>query len=296
MNNRSSFRLLCLALTAVLGAACAIDAQSYTAEGSFDRTLQAPGPVELDVRTGSGSIEVRTGPQGTVRVIGRIRARDGGSQLSARERVRRLEAEPPINQTGNTIRIGEIQEPALGDNTTISYEITVPIDSRVRSRSGSGSHLVEGVRGPVDSTAGLGDIRIGQAGGGVRVSTGSGDIEVHLAQTSQGEIDVVAGSGDITLTGAYGPLRLRASSGDIAVAGQPAGKWELATSSGDATVRLPANASFDLDARSSSGDIETSHPVTVQGGVLGRRRLHGQVRGGGARLEVTTSSGSIRIE
>ena len=295
MNTRSSFRLACLALTALLGAACAIDAQTYTAEGTFDRTLPVSGPVELDVTTTSGNIQVRTGAQATVRVIGRIRARDSGGQLSAGERVRRLEAEPPLTQTGNIIRIGEIQEPALRDNTTISYEITVPIDTRVRSRSRSGDHLLEGVRGPVDSTAQSGDIRVGQTGGDVHVSTSSGDIEVQVAQAAQGEVDVVASSGDITITGAHGPLHTRASSGDIVVDGQPAGKWELAASSGDVTVRLPANASFDLDARSSSGGIESNHPVTVNGR-LGRRRLQGQVRGGGARLDVTTSSGSIRIE
>jgi DUF4097 and DUF4098 domain-containing protein YvlB len=330
MNRRSSFRLSCLAVMVMLGAAGPIDAQTLTAEGSFDRTLRVSGPVELDIKTGSGGIQVRTGPDASVRVIGRIRARDSWNGLSAAERVKRLETDPPIDQVGNTIRIGDVKEPALRDNATISYEITVPNDTRVRSRSGSGSQALDGVRGPVDATAGSGDIRIGQTGGEVHVSTGSGDIElervngaltaragsgsiralavagpinvrtssgrIYVAQTSGGEVDVVASSGDITVTGAGAPLRIHASSGDIVVDGQPTGRWELGTSSGDVTLRLPANASFDFDARSNSGDIRSNHPVTVVSGNLARRRLQGQVRGGGARVDVTTSSGSIRVE
>ena len=31
-------------------------------EGSFEKTLKVSGPVNLDVETGSGDIEIRTGP------------------------------------------------------------------------------------------------------------------------------------------------------------------------------------------------------------------------------------------
>jgi DUF4097 and DUF4098 domain-containing protein YvlB len=323
-----SFGIACLAVMVVLETACAIDAQTYTAEGSFDRTLQVSGPVELEVRTGSGDIQVRTGPGAAVRVVGHIRVRTLSTGLSADEQVKRVQGDPPVVQTGNTIRVSQVQAPVLRDNISISYEITVPIDTRVRSRSGSGNHLVDGVRGPVEATAGSGNIRIGRAGGTVHVSTGSGDIdlqrvdgalvasagsgsiralavagaitahtgsgEVDVVQTAGGEVDLSAGSGDIRLAGAQGPLRIHASSGNIAVDGRPAGRWELETSSGDVTVRLPADVSFDLDARSSSGRIDSRHPVAVTG--TARRQLQGQVRGGGAPLHVTTASGSIRIQ
>ena len=43
------------------------------AEGSFDRTLHVTGPVDLEVTTGSGGIQVRAGDGNQVRVHGRIR-------------------------------------------------------------------------------------------------------------------------------------------------------------------------------------------------------------------------------
>jgi DUF4097 and DUF4098 domain-containing protein YvlB len=55
------------------------------------------------------------------------------------------------------------------------------------------------------------------------------------------------------------------------------------------------DAAFELDAETSSGSINSAHPVTVVG-TLSKRRMRGTVRGGGFRLAVSTSSGSIRVE
>ncbi len=43
------------------------------AEGSFERTVKVTGPVELDVTTGSGNIDVRTGDASSVHVRATIR-------------------------------------------------------------------------------------------------------------------------------------------------------------------------------------------------------------------------------
>src|SRR5215468_7178692 len=81
-----------------------------TVEGSFDRTLNvSSGNVDLDVRTGAGSITVRSGGGNTVSIHAKIQARDNwlwNSGLSVEEKVKKLQANPPIEQNGNTIRIG----------------------------------------------------------------------------------------------------------------------------------------------------------------------------------------------
>jgi DUF4097 and DUF4098 domain-containing protein YvlB len=71
--------------------------------------------------------------------------------------------------------------------------------------------------------------------------------------------------------------------------------WNLRTSSGSVHVSLPSEAAFTIEARASSGSIEVNHPMMVQGSI-GRREVRGTVRGGGALLAVSTSSGSIRID
>jgi DUF4097 and DUF4098 domain-containing protein YvlB len=67
------------------------------------------------------------------------------------------------------------------------------------------------------------------------------------------------------------------------------------TGSGSVRLRLPQNASFDLDAHTGSGSINLNHPVTVQGSTS-KKDIHGKVGGGGVPVEVQTGSGSIEIE
>src|SRR5207244_11815549 len=70
--------------------------------------------------------------------------------------------------------------------------------------------------------------------------------------------------------------------------------WIVHTGSGGVHLRLPNDAAFDLNARTSSGSISLEHPVTVQG-TLGRKEIRGKVRGGGVQIEVQTGSGNIEI-
>jgi hypothetical protein len=95
-------------------------AASAAARGEFQRTLQVNGNVDLQVETGSGSITVHQGSASEVRVSGHIQATEwfGGN---AQERIKRLESNPPIQQSGNDIRIGHIDDPELKHNISISY-------------------------------------------------------------------------------------------------------------------------------------------------------------------------------
>jgi hypothetical protein len=318
----------CLGVAALAGSGCALDAHSVSAEGAFSRTLMVSGPVDLEVQTGSGEIRIETGAPGLVQVRGRVRCWSVWSGLCTDERIRQVEADPPIEQSDNVIRLGARRELWAWDGVSLAFDVTVPPDARVRTRSGSGAQIVGSVRGPVDARAGSGNIRIGPTGGSVRVSTGSGhieldgsegsvfaragsgsiratavkgDVEAHsgsgrvsVTQAAEGRTDVTTGSGKIIVSDAHGSVRLRAASGDVAVDGEPAGSWNVSAASGSVTIRLPAGAAFDLDAHSASGRIDSEHPVTLVGSVS-RRQLRGQVRGGGPRIDVSTASGAIRI-
>lgn len=328
---KHSLRPLAILTLAALAAAGPIPAGAYSAKGSFERTLKVSGPVELEVTTGAGSITVRPGEADSLRVIGTIQARSGwlGSVKNAEEKVRSLEANPPIEQTDNVIRIGHIEDWWLRRNVSISYDLVVPADTRLNSDTGSGDQSIEGLRGPVKADAGSGSIKISNIGGEVRADTGSGDIEldsitgsvyadtgsgeiwargigggfeadtgsggVKLEQVAPGDVKVNTGSGSVELRGVRGSLDVDTGSGEISVAGEPAGHWKLAAGSGSITVRLPAQATFDLYAHTSSGRISTEHPISVQGSI-GRRELRGKVRGGGFLLDLHTGSGNIYIE
>ena len=250
-----------------------VAAQSQRARGTFERTLTVSGPVELSVRTGSGDIQIRTGAADRVQIVGQISAGSSRDGLDPAERVRRVEAAPPITQTGNVIRIGDTNDDPLYRNIGISYELVVPSNTRINSQTGSGNQAIGSVDGPVRAHTGSGSIRIERTGGSLHAQTGSGNIHVDSVG---GEVRAQTGSGSVEVR--------QVARADVSVQ----------TGSGSVTLNLPPDAAYTLDARTGSGSISTSQPLTVQGRVA-RNHLTGTVRGGGNSVQVRTGSGSIDI-
>jgi DUF4097 and DUF4098 domain-containing protein YvlB len=325
-SQRTSLSILAAVILAVL--ACLQPLRAAASEGSFQRTLQVTGPANLDLTTGSGSVTVRTGSSSEVQVTGHIKATNwlGGS---ADDRIKRIESNPPIQQSGNDIRVGHIDDSELMHNISISYDLVVPPETQLHSHTGSGSQNVEGLRKPLEIESGSGTLKIFDIGDAVRAETGSGGIEIDrvkgnvrakagsgtihatdiacafegytgsghitLEQSASGSVRADTGSGGMELRGLHGSLDARAGSGTITAEGNPTGSWSAHTGSGNIHLSLASDAAFDLDAHTSSGSITVRQPVTVQGSI-GRKELRGKVRGGGVVVEVETGSGNIEIQ
>jgi len=278
--------VLALALTGMV-----MQVAAAQREGSFDRTLTVNGPVDLNVETGSGRIEVRTGDTSTVRIHGEIRANDdffAGDE----DRIRQIETNPPISQTGNTIRVSLPTRDHWFRHISISYELVVPAETRLNARTGSGSENVEGIHGPVELDTGSGSVTVAHVDSDVRVRTGSGRIGLDAVN---GKVDAETGSGSIEGSGIRGPINAHTGSGSLRLEQTAAGPLEAHTGSGGVDVRLPSDAAFDLHAHTGSGKVYVNHPITVQGNV-GGHEIDGKVNGGGALVQVTTGSGSVRID
>ncbi len=324
-----SYRLFTLGILVAAVVLC-VSAPARAAEGHFERTLQVSGTVELDVMTGSGTIEVRTGDNSTVRISGTIRSSDSWhDSADAEKKVRYLEANPPIEQHGDVVKVGHIEDESLQHNISISYVVVVPAATRLRSSSGSGDQNVNGLNGPVEASSGSGSLKLANIGDAVRVSTGSGGIAVEgvkgtvhastgsgeilatgvagglhastgsgsitLRQTAPGDVQVNTGSGTVQLEGVHGTVRTSTASGNIRVEGEGDGSWRLSTASGNVSVRLPSQQGFTLHAQTVSGSIHTAREMTVQG-TFGRHELEGKVGGGGFLLDVSTVSGNISVD
>lgn len=272
----SAFRFASLAVCVVALAGCDIvhiAAQSQRAQGSFERTLTVNGPVELSVRTGSGSIQIRTGTADRVQITGRVSTGSSRDGLDPAERVRRVEAAPPIVQSGNIVRIGDTNDDPLYRNVSISYELVIPSNTQINAQTGSGNQAIGSVDGAVRAQTGSGNIRLERAGGSLHAQTGSGNID---ADSVGGEVRAQTGSGSVQVR--------QIVKGDV----------NVQTGSGSVTLSLPADAAYTLDARTGSGSISTAQPLTVQGR-LGRNHLTGTVGGGGNNIRIRTGSGSIDI-
>jgi len=300
---RSSILIALVILTAALTFAS-------TPQGSFEKTFQVSGPVNLEVLTRSGDITVRTGPSGSVFIRGKIYVGDHWLFGQRKSDVSEIEQHPPLRQEGNSIHIDNVNTRDI----SVDYEITVPAETTVRTRSGSGDQTIEGTRGNVDLQSGSGDIKLANLTGEIRLQTGSGNVrareisgsvrggagsgDIEVEETGSGEIDLHTGSGNVVVRGINGALRAEAGSGDITAEGTQTGNWEVRTGSGNVHVRLPNNAAFDADITTSSGTIDVNSPIemTVQGRVQeSRKQIRGKVRGGGPTLSVRTGSGDIQI-
>src|SRR3984957_4616557 len=297
-----------------------------TAEGSFDKTLTVTGPIRVELMNGGGDSRVTTGPAGEVRIHGEIQVH-AWSEKAGQRRVDEVQAGPPVVQDGNVIRIGSS---GSTKEISIDYTITIPADSEIRATTNSGDLEVSGLKGPANFTGGSGDLKISDISGDVQVTGGSGSIDLSQIsgqvgansgsgditldrihddirlQTGSGSIEITdpggkleasTGSGDVTIRGASEDIRIRTSSGDVMVDGNPGASnyWDFHTNSGDVALHVPSDASFRLFARSGSGDIEASIPVTMEG-TSGKHEFQARIGEGKARVEVTSSSGGISLK
>jgi DUF4097 and DUF4098 domain-containing protein YvlB len=300
------------------------------AEGNFDRTLKVSGPADLEISTGSGHINVRTGPGGTVSIHAHVRVSENFLfSENSQAKLQRIIANPPIEQNGNIIKVGRIDDPDLRRNVAIDYDVTVPPETRLVSKTGSGDQKVDGIRGPLVISTGSGTLKVANIGSEVRASTGSGDVDldningavvastgsgritankvagafngttgsgdISVEQTAPGNVTLGTGSGTVTAHNIKGSLSVGTGSGDVRADGELVGDWKVESGSGSVTLQLPGQASFDLYARSSSGRITVdNHELTLQG-TINRREVRGKVHGGGHSVDLRTGSGDILV-
>ena len=298
-------------------------AQTFT----FERTFPATAATELDVTTERGKITVRTGTTADVVVVGRVSVRvawnsPGNAVALARETAN----QPPVEHTGDTVRLYVPTDGRTRRAVTIAYEVLVPAGTRVVTHSESGATKVEGVRGAVSvrtqSSAitlsdlaetrvdtGSGAVSVNGAGplwvttsssrievrgisGDLYVRTGSGRVTASFV--GEGAMDVETGSSAITIDGLDGGLTVSTRSGRVRVSGNPRQPWQVTTGSSAIDAEFSPHAAFTLDARSGSGSVKTENLIVR--GAIDKRRVAGSVGEGGPTVQLTSRSGSIKLK
>lgn len=310
-------------LAAAVGTGCALPA----AQGSFERTLTVGEPLILEVTGGVGRVEVHRGAAEQLHVFGHFSVSPLPWQ-SAERLAEQLEAHPPIWQQGNLVRLGELEGELPTRRLRVDYRIEAPARTELHVELGAGTVVVQQLAGPVRVRGGVGRVELEQVDGDVDVSAGSADVQgrdlsgtvelhgghgdirlehvngavriaggagdVHLIGIA-GNVTVRTGTGDIRVRQAGGDLRLRTGLGDVTVTGAPAAGayWEIRTGLGDVELLLPPSANFEIYAATRSGDLSTELPLAQQ-----QRQPHqlwGRVGSGGARIEIETGHGDIRL-
>src|SRR6266849_6112270 len=130
--------------------------------GAFDRDYNVNGPTRLELTNASGDVDITASADGKVHVRGEVRASGFGFD-NPQKRLDDTLANPPIEQRGDTVRIGK--EMSRMRNVSIAYTIQVPRDTEVSATVASGAQTIRGVRGPVKVRAASGAIRVGKCDG-----------------------------------------------------------------------------------------------------------------------------------
>jgi len=255
------------------------------------QSFDAEGPVEMDLQTGPGRIDVRLVDEPGVHVEVRHDPSAGSpfamgmSNLmswintqfgqAAEEAPVSLPAEAVrqtrIDFTGGRLVVRTPKDMQLR-NVTINVSVQAPLGSHVTAKSGSGDLTVSGAAGRLELTTGSGRVsadqaaaaakvdtgsgvvRLGPMAAGVRAKTGSGDVEV----TSIGGVStVVTGSGDVWLGAVTSDVLARTGSGNVTIANAAAGQLELHTGSGAIRVGVREGSPAEIDLSSGSGEAQS---------------------------------------
>lgn len=270
---RSKFALLGLVLAAGLSVtACDIQAgeggfslgvASGKAQETWTRTYQlAPGSrLELINTNGRISAEPATGD--SVEVTG-LRTAKASTDEAAKELLTKVEMREEVG--GSSVRI-EVRHPRLSGMSGHSVEWTIKVPKGVNVD-------LRTVNGGVKLTGLQGDILAKTTNGGV---TGKGILSQNVqANAVNGGIEIEFGA----------PLAAD-------------GKVEFETVNGGVEIGLPSESKATISARCVNGGVRvTDLDVKKDEGISereSRRRLDGTLNGGGARVNLNTVNGGVRI-
>jgi DUF4097 and DUF4098 domain-containing protein YvlB len=272
----------------------------FSAVETVLKNFSVNGKQQIIADTFNGSIDVLTGPSDKVDI--KVTKRTGGpSQAEADEDLDNIEVD--IEQVGNkvTVHVRSVnQKPFIERGAAL--EIQVPEGSALELHT---------TNGKINATGLLGDIVARSSNGGIQTQSTQGNLDL---QTSNGGLKVEGGVGKVIAKSSNGSidiatdkalLDVRSSNGRVAFRGKLiAGEHKLNTSNSSVTVKLPDDAGFKLEARTSNGRISNAFTGEGESGTPSRKKKPAKSQLSGvfgkqpanATLDIQTSNGNIEIK
>jgi len=257
----------------------------------MDRTFDTPGGLDVEIRVGSGSIEIEAGDaQTTTLAIGGRDPQEFRVDLT----------DGPDGRHRLVIEQRKHRGAFFGWGRDTNIVLRVPRGANVEAGTGSADLSVRGRLGSITFQTGSGDLSFEDSDGNVVMKSGSGDVR---GRSVDGDVVFNSGSGDVRVDSVVGELVARTASGDVDV--RTAGRSIHATSaSGD--VRIDAASSGDVQVRTVSGDVNIGVAQgtsvwldlsSVSGDAVCELDAADEPRNGnpGLELRLTSVSGDVRV-
>jgi hypothetical protein len=243
-----------------------------------------PGPVTVDVRVGSGAVDLYAEPRETAEVE--------VTPYDNTDAAREAASETRVELSGDTLviaapeasgwlfrRLPRVRVVARVPESSTGYVKVASADatchgvwSQVKVNTASGDVHVDSVTGDLSVNSASGDVRAGRVDGGLSVNTASGDVKAkHVA----GSVEVKGASADVEVDDLGGDLRSNTASGDVRVGAARRGTVRVNSASGDVSVGVVSGVGVWMDLNTLSGrtssDLDmsgdsppASHDLTVQ--------------------------------
>lgn len=238
---------------------------TYTRE--FKKTVDFKPNGTVEVKTTNGKIELTSWDKNEVQIEAEIKVKARSRREAERilDKVEilidrssdRLSIEPdyPKRHSGDSF-----WDWVLGSESrpVVNFTIKVPEKTNPYLRSTNGHVNVTDIEGEAVLKTTNGGIEAEYMKGSVDAKTTNGSISIYLTQFNEDD------------------------------------RVDLNTTNGSIKLYLPSEVKADVKASTVNGSIRTDFPMTVQGKIL-RKRLQGEINGGGGIIELSTVNGSISI-
>lgn len=299
-----SIRIHVLAV-ALLVAAAPNAALAAQAAQQINKTVNVAADATVEVSNVQGSVEISAWDKNVVQLDAELESSKDELEFEATERYVRIEVERPRGKYGRSDEedaqlILHAPRNARIIVDTVSADITATgMRGEQNLQSVSGEINTQAFDAPVKATSVSGEIVIAGNGGKASVSTEnvSGNSTVSGVR---GGYDGEVVSGEIRATiAAAGRIDLHSVSGDIDLSAEltPTARLDLESVSGTIVVRIkpPVNADFDIETF--SGDIENcfGRKARDTSKYAPGSELNFTQGSGGARVEIQSLSGEIRV-
>lgn len=252
-------------ITAIAFVAISLVAVSKAQSLKFDKSFDVNSGGTLFLKSDAGSVQIESHDSDRVEIKVEKKGRDAE------------DFDVKFSKDGNDVRVVGEREGGWGwgnHSVSVRFIVKVPKDYNVDLKTGGGSIDLSDLKGTVEANTSGGSITLGRIEGDVDVQTSGGAIRV----------DEVAGNIDAYTSG--GSINAK-------ITKQPSDDCRLRTSGGSVTVHLAPQIAVDLDAGTSGGRVKSEFDVD---GRVKKQRIRGTINGGGPKLELKTSGGSVRIK
>jgi hypothetical protein len=249
----------------------------------------------LAAKTHNGPVVVRPAAASENEIVVIVDKRAGGAtRADAEACMAAIHFETPVEAGVQHVRYRFSPAKRLSWGERISYNITMPPGLAARVETHNGPITVEDLAAGAALSTHNGEITVRGLRGELTAETHNGEIVVEnhegkmVVESHNGEIRAVSTASDFDVTTHNGDIHLNVGEASDRITGQ------VETHNGEVRVKLPAEASAQLDASTHNGGITCRHALSDVSS--SRRELRGRLGQGAGKVNITSHNGSIVIE